>query len=258
VIEDIEREDQQARQNIPELVDDPRMSPVAEYLRYYPGTQPDYLHAPYVSSIHRAPTQPMIKLPHMVGEVTGPRFSSALVNSSTADLTLQSTGEAIGQRIFVSGHVLDENSKPVRQTLIEVWQANACGRYRHKGDRHDAPLDPNFVGVGRVMTDEHGRYQFKTIKPGPYPWRNHYNAWRPAHIHFSLLGPAFATRLITQMYFPGDPLLPHDPIFNCTTDEKARNRLISTFDWEMVAPEYALAYNFDIILRGRNETPFEV
>jgi protocatechuate 3,4-dioxygenase beta subunit len=232
--------------------------PIAQYRRYYPCTQPDYLHAAYVSSLYRAPSQPPIKLPQTLGEVTGPSFSTAMVTTATADLTRQETGEAIGQRIIVSGRVLDDNGKPVRNTLVEVWQANACGRYLHKRDQHDAPLDPNFIGSGRVMTDERGGYQFKTVKPGSYPWRNHYNAWRPAHIHFSLLGPAFATRLVTQMYFPGDPLIPYDPIFNCTADEKARNRLISSFDWEMVVPEYSLAFKFDIILRGRNETPFEV
>jgi protocatechuate 3,4-dioxygenase beta subunit len=174
-----------------------------------------------------------------------------------ADLTRQHAGEPIGERILVSGRVLDENGKPVRNTLVEVWQANACGRYLHERDQHDAPLDPNFSGSGRVLTDDHGHYRFKTIKPGSYPWRNHHNAWRPAHIHFSLFGPAFVTRLVTQMYFPGDPLLPYDPIFNCTADEKARNRLISLFDWETVQPEYALAYKFDIVLRGREETPFE-
>ena len=229
-----------------------------QYRRYDPGTQPDHLHAAYVSSIDRAPKQPLVKLTHTLSEVTGPRFSPSFVSPAMADLTRRHEGEPIGERIFVSGRVLDENGRPVRNTLVEVWQANACGRYRHEIDQHDAPLDPNFTGTGRVMTDDRGQYQFKTIKPGSYPWRNHYNAWRPAHIHFSLLGPAFATRLVTQMYFPGDPLLPYDPIFNCTADEKARNRLISAFDWERVVPEYALAYRFDIVLRGSNETPFEV
>lgn len=234
-----------------------RSQHVAVYRSYYPGTQPDHLHTPYASSVLRAPKQPLVRIPQTIGEVTGPTFSPSLVSAATADLTRQPGGEALGQRIVVSGRVLDENGTPVRHALVEVWQANSCGRYLHDGDRHDAPLDPNFTGTGRVMTDEHGRYQFETIKPGAYPWRNHYNAWRPAHIHFSLMGPAFVTRLVTQMYFPGDPLLPYDPIFNCTADEKARNRLISTFDWEKVRPEYALAYKWDIVLRGRNETPFE-
>lgn len=230
---------------------------VAGYRPTCPGTQPEYLHPPYVSSIERAPKQPLIHLPQTMTEVTGPAFGPDLADPKTTDLTRQHAGEPIGERIIVSGRVLDENSNPVRNTLLEIWQANACGRYLHKRDQHDAPLDPNFSGSGRVMTDEHGSYRLITIKPGSYPWRNHYNAWRPAHIHFSLFGPAFVTRLVTQMYFPGDPLLPYDPIFNCTADEKARNRLISRFDWEMVRPEFALAFRFDIVLRGRDETPFE-
>jgi protocatechuate 3,4-dioxygenase, beta subunit len=232
--------------------------PLVSYRRYESGTQPDHLHSPYVSSNTRAPKQPLIRIAQSLGELTGPRFSSSLVSEVTADLTTHQGAAAIGERIFVSGRVLDEDGRPVPNTLLELWQANACGRYHHEWDQHDAPLDPNFLGTGRVMTDEHGQYRFKTIKPGSYPWRNHYNAWRPAHIHFSLLGPAFVTRLVTQMYFPGDPLLPFDPIFNCTADERARNRLISTFDWDTVVPEYALAFKFDIVLRGHNETPFEV
>jgi len=153
--------------------------------------------------------------------------------------------------------VIDENGRPVRNTLIEIWQANAAGRYMHKVDQHNAPLDPNFTGCGRALTDGEGRYKFVTIRPGEYPWRNHYNAWRPAHIHFSLFGPAFATRLVTQMYFPGDPLLPYDPIFNCTSDEKARNRLISVFDRETTVPDESLGYKFDIVLNGRESTPWE-
>ena len=229
----------------------------ASYGRPLPGTQPEHLHAPYVSSIDRAPRFPLIGLPHTLTEVTGPSFAPELAGPHTADLTRQHPGEPIGERITVSGQVLDENGKPVRHTLIEVWQANACGRYLHARDQHDAPLDPNFSGSGRVVTDEYGGYKFLTIKPGAYPWRNHYNAWRPAHIHFSVFGPAFATRLVTQMYFPGDPLLPFDPIFNCIADERTRDRLISRFDWETVRPEYALAFRFDIVLRGRDETPFE-
>jgi protocatechuate 3,4-dioxygenase beta subunit len=230
----------------------------AGYRRPQPGTQPEHLHASYVSSIDRAPRLQLIKLPHTLTEVTGPSFTSELAGPNTADLTRQHTGEPIGERITISGRVMDENGKPVRNTLVEVWQANACGRYLHARDQHDAPLDPNFSGSGRIITDEDGGYKFLTIKPGAYPWRNHYNAWRPAHIHFSVFGPAFATRLVTQMYFPGDPLLPYDPIFNCIADEKARDRLISRFDWETVRPEYALAFRFDIVLRGRDETPFEV
>jgi len=153
--------------------------------------------------------------------------------------------------------VIDENGRPVPSTLVEVWQANAAGRYRHQNDRHDAPLDPNFSGCGRVITDADGRYRFVTIRPGAYPWRNHHNAWRPAHIHFSLFGRAFATRLVTQMYFPGDPLLPLDPIFNSTADETSRDRLVSAFDLDTTVPEHALGFRFDIVLRGRDATPLD-
>jgi protocatechuate 3,4-dioxygenase beta subunit len=173
------------------------------------------------------------------------------------DLTRQHSGEPLGERIIVSGRVLDEDGKPVRKTLLEVWQANAAGRYRHKVDQHQAPLDPNFSGHGYAMSDNEGRYRFITVRPGEYPWGNHHNAWRPAHVHFSVFGPAFATRLVTQMYFPGDPLLPFDPIYNCTADEAARQRLISAFDWESTIPGHALGYKFDIILNGREATPLE-
>ena len=157
----------------------------------------------------------------------------------------------------MSGRVLDENSRPVRNALVEIWQANAAGRYLHKNDPHHAPLDPNFTGYGRVMTDDLGHYSFTTIKPGAYPWMNHYNAWRPRHIHFSLFGAGILTRLVTQMYFAGDPLLDEDPIYNSIPDEKARRRLISRFDWETTAPMFGLGYHFDIVLRGRESTPME-
>jgi protocatechuate 3,4-dioxygenase beta subunit len=153
--------------------------------------------------------------------------------------------------------VLDGDGRPVRNSLIEVWQANAAGRYVHQGDRHPAPLDPNFTGAGRCLTDSEGRYRFVTVKPGAYPWKNHDNAWRPAHIHFSLFGPAFATRLVTQMYFPGDPLFDQDPIFQSVQDPKARQRLVSSFNLETTEPEWALGYRFDIVLRGRDATPME-
>ena len=233
------------------------MTNLAGYRRPYPGTQPAHLHPPYVSSIKRAPTRPLIYLPHTLSEVTGPVFGKETVDVKASDLTRQHKGEPLGERIIVSGRVLDENGRPVPDTLVEVWQANAAGRYFHKVDQHGAPLDPNFTGCGHTLTDSEGRYRFVTIRPGEYPWRNHYNAWRPAHIHFSLFGPAFATRLVTQMFFPGDPLLPFDPIFNCTADEKARNRLISLFDWETTIPEHALGYRFDVILSGREATPME-
>lgn len=227
------------------------------YRRPYPGTQPDYLHAPYVSSLKRAPQKGLISIPQTLSETTGPLFGHDEVHRGECDLTRSVGGEAIGQRIVVSGRVLDENGRPVPHTLVEMWQANAAGRYLHKHDQHDAPLDPHFSGEGHTLTDEHGRYRFVTVRPGSYPWRNHYNAWRPAHIHFSLFGSAVATRLVTQMYFPGDPMLPFDPIFNCTDNELARQRLVSHFDWETTSPGDAIGFRFDMILRGRDATPFE-
>jgi len=233
------------------------MADIAGYRRPLPGTQPALLDPPYRSPIKRAPEKPLIYLPHTLSEVTGPSFGKETINVKAFDLTKQHTGEPLGERIVVSGRVLDENSRPVRNTLVEVWQANAAGRYLHKVDQHDAPLDPNFSGLGHTLTDDEGRYRFITVHPGEYPWGNHHNAWRPAHIHFSVFGPAFATRLVTQMYFPGDPLIPFDPIFNCIADENARNRLISLFDWETTIPNQALGYRFDIILNGRDATPME-
>jgi protocatechuate 3,4-dioxygenase beta subunit len=196
-------------------------------------------------------------LQQSLSEITGPVFGYERVKAGDADLTRQHTGAPLGERIIVAGRVLDEDGKPVRNTLVELWQANAAGRYQHKNDNHDAPLDPNFTGTGRTMTDEQGNYRFITIRPGAYPWRNHPNAWRPAHIHFSLFGHAFVTRLVTQMYFPGDPLLLLDPIYNSIPDEKARQRMISHFDINLTEPEQALGFRFDIVLRGRNATPME-
>jgi protocatechuate 3,4-dioxygenase beta subunit len=233
------------------------MKSVAGYRAPAPGTQPNHLHPPYASSVKRAPTQSLVPIPYTLSEITGPSFPLELVSPPDFDLTRQHRGKPLGERIVVSGRVMDEDSRSLANTLIEIWQANAAGRYQHEVDQHNAPLDPNFTGCGRVITDAEGRYRFVTIRPGEYPWRNHYNAWRPAHIHFSLFGPAFATRLVTQMFFPGDPLLPFDPIFNCTADEKARERLISVFDWETTVPMQALGYRFDIVLRGRDATPME-
>jgi protocatechuate 3,4-dioxygenase beta subunit len=207
--------------------------------------------------VKRAPSQPLVVLPHTLSELTAPVFGHGDIKPTDSDLTKQHPGEPQGERIVVSGRVLDENARPLPGILIEIWQANAAGRYNHRVDQHDAPLDPNFTGAGRVITDAEGRYRFMTIRPGEYPWRNHYNAWRPAHIHFSLFGPAIVTRLVTQMYFPGDPLLEYDPMFTCVPDEKARRRLVSVFDWETTIPEYALGYRFDIVLRGREQTPME-
>jgi protocatechuate 3,4-dioxygenase beta subunit len=227
------------------------------YRRPTPGSQPNYLHPPYASSIKRAPSKPLVFLPHTLSEITGPIYGHDRVRPTDNDLTTQHAGEPIGERIIVSGRVLDENGRPVPRTLVEIWQTNATGRYRHDVDQHDAPLDPNFTGAGRTITDDEGRYRFVTIKPGAYPWRNHHNAWRPRHIHFSLFGPSFLTRLVTQMYFEGDPLLSLDPIFNSVADTAARDRMISSFDLETTIPEFALGYRFDIVLRGRNATPME-
>jgi protocatechuate 3,4-dioxygenase, beta subunit len=221
------------------------------------GTQPDYLHREYRSSIKRAPSQPLIVMPHTLSERTGPVFGHTAVAAGDSDLTAQHAGAPAGERIVVSGRVLDEGGRPVRGALIEVWQANAAGRYRHKLDQHNAPLDPNFDGCGRVITDERGHYKFISIKPGAYPWGNHDNAWRPAHIHFSLFGAGLLSRLVTQMYFPGDPLLAFDPIYNCIPDERAKQHLIACFDWEHTVPGFALGYRFDLVLRGREATPTE-
>lgn len=233
------------------------MAELTGYRRPQENTQPEYLYPPYTSTPKRAPTRPLVLLPHTLSEVTGPLFGHDTVGPTDHDLTRQHQGEPLGERIIVRGRVLDENNRPLAHTPIEIWQANAAGRYRHPNDQHDAPLDPHFSGGGRVVTDAEGRYRFVTVKPGAYPWRNHPNAWRPAHIHFSLFGPAFLTRLVTQMYFPGDPLLPFDPIFNSIPDDKARHRLVSALDWEHTEPERALAYRFDIVLRGRDATPVE-
>jgi protocatechuate 3,4-dioxygenase beta subunit len=189
--------------------------------------------------------------------VTGPLFGHAALGEADADLTRQHTGEPLGERIIVSGRVLDADGRPLPRTLIEIWQANGAGRYFHDKDQHRAPIDPNFTGCGRTVTEADGSYRFVTIRPGAYPWLNHHNAWRPAHIHFSLFGPAFATRLITQMYFPGDPLMAIDPIFQSIPDEPARRRLVAAFDLETTEPQWALGYRFDIVLRGRQATPFE-
>jgi len=232
-------------------------SRVLSYRRPFPDTQPEYLHLPYRSTGKRSPRESLISLPSTLSEITGPVFGAGDVTENDHDLTLQHSGSPLGERIVVSGRVLDENAKPVRNTLVEVWQCNAAGRYAHQNDQHDAPIDPNFTGCGRTLTDSEGHYRFVTIRPGAYPWGNHYNAWRPAHIHFSLFGPAFATRIVTQMYFPGDPLLAVDPIFNSIADEQARYRMVSSLDWETTSPQWALGFRFDIVLRGPDMTPLE-
>jgi protocatechuate 3,4-dioxygenase, beta subunit len=221
------------------------------------AAHPPYLWPDYQSTRLRAPSRPPILIPATLSELNGPLFGQESIRENDADLTKRHAGEPLGERIIVTGRVTDEDGRPVKNTLIEVWQANSAGRYIHERDQHPAPLDPNFSGEGRTLTDEDGRYRFVSVKPGAYPWRNHRNAWRPAHIHFSLFGPSFLTRLVTQMYFPGDPLFPFDPIFNSIPDEAARNRLISQFDLETTEPEWALGYRFDIVLRGRSATPFE-
>jgi protocatechuate 3,4-dioxygenase, beta subunit len=221
------------------------------------GDQPPYLYAPYRSTLRRAPSRPLVLLPHTLSETSGPLFGDGAIGETDHDLTRQHAGEPLGERIVVTGRVMDDSGRPVPNTLLEIWQTNAAGRYRHAKDNHAAPLDPNFTGAGRTLTDSNGLYRFVTIKPGAYPWKNHHNAWRPAHIHFSLFGPAFATRLITQMYFPGDPLIPFDPILQSIPDEKARHRLVAKFDLDTTQPEWALGYQFNIVLRGREATPFE-
>jgi protocatechuate 3,4-dioxygenase beta subunit len=223
---------------------------------YAPGTQPDNNTPTYRSTEFRHPTRPLLKIPQTITELSGPQFSPTHF-PPTDNVAVNNGKEALGERIIVEGHVKDEDGRPVPNTMVEIWQANAAGRYNHERDQHDAPLDPEFKGIGRVFTDETGAYRFITIKPGAYPWGNHANAWRPNHIHFSLFGPGYATRLITQMYFPGDPLLLLDPIFLATADEAARNRLVSKFDLSITKPNWALGYRFDIFLRGRQATPME-
>lgn len=221
------------------------------------AAQPPSLHAPYKSTVPRSPRQPLVKIPQTLTEVTGPAGCwDQLMGPALADLTKQHNGAPIGQRIAVSGRVLDEAGRPVPNTVMEIWQCNAAGRYVHRKDQWDAPLDPNFTGAGRVVTDDEGRYRFISVRPGAYPWGNHHNAWRPAHIHLSLLGPAFATRLVTQMYFPDDPLIDIDPIAGAVP-EPYRRRLVSRFDIETTQPNFALGYLFDIVLRGADATPME-
>ncbi len=234
-----------------------KRSPFVPYHRHESGTQPESLYRPYRSTLRRAPLKPLIFLPHTLSEVTGPLYGHEDIAETDNDLTHQHAGEPMGERIIVTGNVLDSNGRPVPQTLVEIWQANSAGRYAHAKDQHPAPLDPNFTGAGRTLTDEKGTYRFITIKPGAYPWQNHDNAWRPAHIHFSVFGRAFISRLVTQMYFPNDPLLAFDPVYQSVPDEKARQRMVSKFDLETTQPQWALGYKFDIVLRGPEATWFD-
>jgi len=224
------------------------------------GTHPPLDAPAYRSTARRAPSRPLVRLPAGLAdptELTGPVFGHDAVTAADADLTVGPTGEAVGQRIIVTGRLLDGAGHPIRQSLIEVWQANASGRYRHRGDQWPGALDPNFTGGGRVLTDDEGSYRFTTVKPGAYPWGNHENAWRPAHIHFSVFGRAFTQRLVTQMYFPDDPLFFQDPILEAIPDPAARQRLVARYDHAVTEPSWALGFHFDVVVRGPAATPFE-
>jgi protocatechuate 3,4-dioxygenase beta subunit len=230
----------------------PDMTP---FTREDAGQPPSHVPG-YASTVLRAPHQKPVRVPHTETELTGPADWGALMGPALDDLTTQHASAPIGQRIVVEGRVLDEDRRPVPDTIIEIWQANASGRYVHSKDRWDAPLDANFTGTGRAITDAAGCYRFTSIRPGAYPWGNHPNAWRPSHIHFSLLGPAFATRLVTQMYFPDDPLIEIDPIANAVP-MPYRQRMVARFDIGATRANWALGYRFDLVLRGRAATPFE-
>ena len=233
------------------------MADPVPYRRDKADEQPPYDYPAYESTIKRHPNQRLVILPHTLSEVTGPVYGHGKVLPEDADLTRQHKDAPLGERIIVTGRVLDDNGRPIPHTLVEIWQANSAGRYIHQRDQHPAPLDANFTGAGRAVTDADGRYRFVTIKPGAYPWLNHPNAWRPAHIHFSVFGASFITRLVTQMYFPGDPLFPFDPIYNSISEPKARERMIARFDLGTTVPEWALGFQYDIVLRGPQATPME-
>jgi protocatechuate 3,4-dioxygenase beta subunit len=218
---------------------------------------PPYDEPEYRSTALRAPKRPLIPLPHTLTERRGPAFGHERIGPLDGDLTRQHGGEALGERIIVSGRLLDGRGRPIPGQLVEIWQANAAGRYAHDVDQHPAPLDANFSGAGRCLTGPDGNYRFVTIKPGAYPWGNHPNAWRPAHIHFSVFGRAFTERLITQMYFPGDPLFAYDPIFRSVRDPQARQRMVSSFDLAATEEQWALGYRFDVVVGGHLGTPVE-
>ncbi len=235
------------------------MEAKGEFIQRDRGWHPPALTPIYKTSVTRSPRHALLSLQCTLSEVTGPLFNHNELGPLDNDLirNFAKTGDPIGERIIVHGRVLDENGRPVPNTLVEVWQANAGGRYRHANDTYLAPLDPNFGGCGRALTDKDGYYHFRTVKPGPYPFRNNVNSWRPAHIHYSIFGSGFAQRLITQMYFEGDPLIPHDPIANTIPDKEAIKRLIAPLDLNASVPLDTLAYRFDIVLRGRRSTLFE-
>jgi protocatechuate 3,4-dioxygenase beta subunit len=235
------------------------MTELREYNSMDWGSHPPYLHEPYRSTVKRSPQEPLVPLTQTRSELTGPVYGYGNIQELDNDLTKNAVknGEVIGERIIVTGKVLDESGRAVPNALIEIWQANACGRYLHINDQHDAPLDPNFTGAGRTLTDKNGEYRFISIRPGAYPWGNHHNAWRPSHIHLSIFGTNFLQRLVTQMYFPGDPLQALDPIMNGIPDEKGRLRLISSYAHDVTQPGWALGYKFNIVLCGPRMTPFE-
>lgn len=222
------------------------------------NTQPPFIDSGYKSTGLRGPKKPLVPIAQNLSELTGPVYGQDAVGPLDADLTKNGAknGEPLGERIVVTGRVLDEDGRPQPNMLVEIWQCNAAGRYVHSADQHDAPIDPNFFGGGRCVTDAEGRYKFYSLKPAAYPWGNHPNAWRPAHIHYSLFGPSLATRLVTQMYFPGDPLLALDPIFN-SAPEGARDLLVADFSIDVTEEGFALGYIFDFVLRGRMQTPVE-
>lgn len=222
---------------------------------HVPATLYDF--APYRSSLLRHPTKnPRLVDPETI-ELFSPAYGQRDVAQIESDLTLQHRGEPQGERITVTGRLLDSGGRPLANQLVEIWQANAAGRYIHQRDQHPAPLDPNFTGAGRTVTGDDGGFAFTTIKPGPYPWKNHLNAWRPAHIHFSVFGSGFTQRLVTQMYFPGDPLFALDPIYNTIREQRDRDRLIAAYDHDLTVPEFSMGYRWDIVVDGPDATWFE-
>jgi protocatechuate 3,4-dioxygenase beta subunit len=223
-----------------------------------PALDPPYLYPEYGSTRLRAPKETLLEVPAGTFDVPGPRIPRGFVKDGDNDLTVHGKSAPQGEKMILTGRLLDEGGKPIRSSLVEIWQANASGRYAHPGDTHDAPLDPNFSGIGRTFTDDEGRYRFVTIKPGAYPWGNHAFAWRPQHIHFSLLGNAPVQRLVTQMYFPGDPLLDIDPVYNSVPDPAARQRMIATMALQTGIEGIALGYRFDIVLAGAKSTPLGI